>query len=95
MAKQYGSEHLTQGICLRSEVPVADGSGLTHSRDDLVTLFISAERGDPLVGRFRGQVTHPWVASENIGPLMGQSGHRTSYSVWAQALPDNVSAYSW
>ena len=51
MAKQYGSEHLTQGICLRSEVPVADGSGLTHSRDDLVTLFISAERGDPLAYR--------------------------------------------
>lgn len=76
-------------------MPVADGSGLTHSRDDLVTLFISAERGDSLVGCFRGQVTRPWVASENIGPLVGRSVDRVSYSTPARMLPRNGSRYSW
>ena len=34
MGKQPGCERLAQGICLRSEVPVAGRSGLTRSHDD-------------------------------------------------------------
>ncbi|MFA7635586.1 MAG: hypothetical protein WCZ48_07330 [Bacillota bacterium] len=34
MGKQPGCERLAQGICLRSEVPVAGRSGLTYSHDD-------------------------------------------------------------
>jgi len=62
MAKQYGSEHLTQGICLRSEVQLLmEVASLTavmilqpssFRRSGVTHWLLLSRAGDPPLGRF-------------------------------------------